>query len=58
VGAIVGGFVVGILENFAGVFLDPVFGGGVKEVVPFVILVIIIIIRPYGIFGKVTIERV
>jgi len=58
VGAIVGGFVVGILENFAGVFLDSFFGGGVKEVVPFVILVIIIIIRPYGLFGRVTIERV
>jgi len=58
VGAIVGGFVVGILENFAGVFLDSIFGGGVKEVVPFVILVVIIMIRPYGIFGKVTIERV
>jgi branched-chain amino acid transport system permease protein len=33
-------------------------GGGTKEVVPFVILVIIIMIRPYGIFGKETIERV
>jgi len=58
VGAIVGGFIIGILENFAGVFLDSIFGGGVKEVVPFVILVIIIMIRPYGIFGKAIIERV
>ncbi len=58
VGAIIGGFIIGILENFAGVFLDSFFGGGVKEVVPFVILVIIIMIRPYGIFGKAIIERV
>lgn len=58
VGAIVGGFIIGILENFAGVFLDSIFGGGVKEVVPFVILVIILMIRPYGIFGKAIIERV
>jgi branched-chain amino acid transport system permease protein len=58
VGAIIGGFIIGILENFAGVFLDSVFGGGVKEVVPFVILVIILMIRPYGIFGKAIIERV
>ncbi len=58
VGAIIGGFIIGILENFAGVFLDSIFGGGVKEVVPFVILVIIIMIRPYGIFGKAIIERV
>jgi branched-chain amino acid transport system permease protein len=58
VGAILGGFVIGLLENFAGVYLDPLLGGGTKEVVPFVILVIIIMIRPYGIFGKETIERV
>jgi len=58
VGAIIGGFIIGILENFAGVFLDSIFGGGVKEVVPFVILVIILMIRPYGIFGKAIIERV
>ena len=58
IGAIVGGFVIGILENFAGVFLDPYLGGGTKEVVPFIVLVIIIMIRPYGMFGKAIIERV
>ena len=58
IGAIVGGFVIGILEGFAGVYLDPILGGGTKEVVPFVILVIIIMIRPYGVFGKEIIERV
>jgi len=57
-GAILGGFIIGILENFAGVYLDTLFGGGIKEVVPFVVLVIILMIRPYGIFGKPTIERV
>lgn len=58
VGAIVGGFIIGLLENFAGVYLDPILGGGTKEVVPFVVLVIVIMIRPYGIFGKAIIERV
>lgn len=58
VGAIVGGFIIGILENFAGVYLDTYFGGGTKEVAPFVILVVILMIRPYGIFGKAIIERV
>jgi branched-chain amino acid transport system permease protein len=58
VGAIVGGFVIGLLENFAGVYLDALLGGGTKEVIPFVILVIIIMIRPYGIFGKKIVERV
>ena len=57
-GAILGGLIIGILENMAGLYLDPVFGGGVKDVAPFVILVLIIMIRPYGLFGKKIIERV
>jgi branched-chain amino acid transport system permease protein len=58
IGAIVGGFIIGILENLAGVYLDAMVGGGIKEVVPFAVLVIILMIRPYGIFGKTLIERV
>jgi branched-chain amino acid transport system permease protein len=57
-GAIVGGLVMGILENLAGGYLDPVFGGGVKEVAPFIALVAILSLKPYGLFGKVKIERV
>jgi branched-chain amino acid transport system permease protein len=57
-GAIVGGLVMGILENLAGGYLDPLFGGGVKEVAPFVALVAILAVKPYGLFGKVKIERV
>ncbi len=43
-GAILGGLIIGILNNLAGMYLDPIFGGGVKDVAPFVILVIIIMI--------------
>jgi len=57
-GAILGGLLIGVLENLAGGYLDPLFGGGVKEVAPFVILVAILMIKPYGLFGKVHIERV
>lgn len=57
-GAIIGGVLIGVLENLSGGYLDPIFGGGVKEVAPFVALVIILMIRPYGFFGKVEIERV
>ena len=58
IGAIVGGLIVGVLENLAGGYLDPIFGGGVKEVAPFVVLVLILMIKPYGLFGKVHIDRV
>jgi len=57
-GAIAGGLLIGVLENLAGGYLDPLCGGGVKEVAPFVILVAILMIKPYGLFGKVRIERV
>jgi len=57
-GAIIGGLIIGILENILGLYLDPIIGGGVKDVAPFFILVLIIMIRPYGLFGKATIERV
>jgi branched-chain amino acid transport system permease protein len=57
-GAIVGGILIGVLENLSGGYLDPIFGGGVKEVAPFVVLVLILMLRPYGFFGKAEIERV
>jgi len=57
-GAIIGGLTVGVLENLAGGYLDVYFGGNIKEVAPFVILVIILMIKPYGLFGVEEIERV
>ena len=58
-GAIVGGLLIGVLENLSGGYLDPLVGGGVKEVAPFVVLVMILMVRPYGLFGTVEeLERV
>ncbi len=57
-GAIVGGVLIGVLENLSGGYLDPIFGGGVKEVAPFAVVVVILLFRPYGLFGKPEIERV
>ena len=57
-GAIIGGVLIGVLENLSGGYLDPIMGGGVKEVAPFVALVVILMLRPHGFFGKAEIERV
>jgi len=57
-GAVLGGLIIGILENLSGGYLDHFFGGGVKEVAPFVVLVVILMIKPYGLFGTEEIERV
>lgn len=57
-GALLGGMIMGILENLAGGYLDPLIrGGGIKEVAPFLVLVLILMIRPYGLFGTREIER-
>ncbi|MFF5997110.1 branched-chain amino acid ABC transporter permease [Lysinibacillus sp. KU-BSD001] len=57
-GAIVGGFLIGILQNIAGGYLDPLVGGGVKDVVPFIIVLLILMLKPHGLFGSKGIERV
>lgn len=57
-GAIIGGLAIGIIENLAGGYLDQVIGGGVKDVTPFVVLFLILMFKPYGLFGKKEIERV
>ncbi len=59
VGAALGGLIVGVLENLSDGALKSAFGlQGTKEVAPFVFLVIILMIKPYGLFGKKEIERV
>jgi branched-chain amino acid transport system permease protein len=58
VGAVVGGVLLGVLENLAGAFVDPLVGGGFRDTAPFIVLVIALMIRPYGLFGRAEIERV
>lgn len=57
-GAIVGGIIIGILQNLSGTYLDQYFPGGVKEIVPFVFMVVFLLFKPYGLWGWVRIERV
>ncbi|MBI5440000.1 MAG: branched-chain amino acid ABC transporter permease [Deltaproteobacteria bacterium] len=57
-GAILGGLAIGVIENLAGGYLDEMLGGGVKDVTPFVVLFLILMVRPYGLFGQKEVERV
>jgi len=57
-GAIVGGIIIGILQNFCGAYLDRYFPGGVKEVAPFVFMAVFLLFKPYGLWGWERIERV
>jgi branched-chain amino acid transport system permease protein len=58
-GAIVAGIMLGVLENVAAGYLDPLLpGGGLANVFPFVVMIIVLIFKPYGLFGLVEIERI
>jgi branched-chain amino acid transport system permease protein len=57
-GALVGGIIVGVCESLAGAYIEPMGLIGFKEVAPYLLLLIVLLIRPYGLFGEVRIERV
>ncbi len=57
-GAIVGGIIIGVLQNFSGTYLDQYFPGGVKEIMPFAFMAVFLLFRPYGLWGWERIERV
>ena len=60
-GAVVGGFIVGILEILAAVYLQDYnqqLGRGFQTVVPYVIMLIGLLVRPYGLFGTPEVRRV
>ncbi|ACA16767.1 inner-membrane translocator [Methylobacterium sp. 4-46] len=59
VGAVIGGLVIGLLENLAQ-YVDGQYlhWGNLYEIVPFYVLVVILMIKPYGLFGTRDIERV
>ena len=57
VGALIGGLIIGVFETLVGGYLD-LYLSGVKEISAYILLFIILIIRPYGLFGTEEIERV
>ena len=53
-GAIVGGLLIGLLQAYTGGYI----GQGLNQVVPYIVLIGILMVRPYGLFGEVKVERV
>ena len=56
-GAVVGGFAVGVIENLAGTFI-PYFGRELKLSIALILIVVVLMIRPNGIFGRRIVSRV
>ncbi|MBI3827791.1 MAG: branched-chain amino acid ABC transporter permease [Candidatus Rokubacteria bacterium] len=57
-GAVLGGLIVGAVENLAAGYIDPFVGGGTKDFVPYILMILALMVRPYGFFGEQVIERV
>lgn len=53
-GAIIGGIIIGLLETFTGGYIST----SLREIIPYIVLVFILMVKPYGLFGLVEIERV
>jgi branched-chain amino acid transport system permease protein len=56
-GAVVGGFVVGVTVNLAGAYIPGV-GGDLQLAVGFAIIIAVLILRPNGLFGRAATRRV
>ena len=59
-GAVVGGLVVGLAESFAAGYQDQILflGRGFGDVVPYVVMVLVLLVRPSGLFGTRELTRV
>ncbi len=53
-GAVVGGIIIGVIETLAGFYLPP----GFKNVAAYVVLLVVLVVRPQGLFGEKTGKRV
>jgi branched-chain amino acid transport system permease protein len=58
VGAVVGGLIVGLIQVLGARYLADYGGGKLHEVLPYVLMLAVLVVRPYGLFGSRSIERV
>jgi branched-chain amino acid transport system permease protein len=57
-GAIIAGPIIGLAETVGGGYLTKLTWEGIKEVIPFIIIIIVMVIKPFGLFGEKRIERI
>jgi len=57
-GTLAGAIVVGVLESLTAGYLDPLVGGGFSNVASYLVLIAVLFVRPYGMFGRPAVERV
>jgi branched-chain amino acid transport system permease protein len=58
VGAMIAGPIIGLAQTVGGGYLTPLTWPEVNQVIPFIIIIIVMFIKPYGLFGEERIERI
>ncbi|MEM8752029.1 MAG: branched-chain amino acid ABC transporter permease, partial [Pseudomonadota bacterium] len=56
-GAVLGGFIVGVVENMAGTYI-PVIGGELKLPIALFLIVLVLVFKPEGLMGRRVVQRV
>lgn len=56
-GAVMGGFIVGVVENLAGTYI-PVIGGELKLTIALFLIVLVLVFKPAGLLGRRVVQRV
>jgi branched-chain amino acid transport system permease protein len=57
-GAIIGGLILGVGEKLSEVFIGPMVGGGIEIWFGYVVVLLVLLVRPQGLFGEKIIDRV
>lgn len=57
-GCIIGGLIIGVAETLAAGYMDSFTQGGMSEVVPWALVLVVLFTTPYGLFGEGRIERI
>jgi branched-chain amino acid transport system permease protein len=58
VGAMVSGPIIGLAESLGGGYLSPYVWAGIRDIIPFIIIIIVVVVKPFGLFGEKRIERI
>jgi branched-chain amino acid transport system permease protein len=58
IGSMVAGPIIGLAQSLGGGYLTPYIWAGIKDIIPFVIIIIVVLFKPYGLFGEKRIERI
>lgn len=57
-GSMVAGPIIGLARSLGGGYLTPYLWPGINDIIPFVIIIIVIVVKPFGLFGEKRIERI